>query len=452
MVVLAGNRAGKTHVNIACLIANALGYYPWLVPGFKLIHTADGKVDFPPRSQIPSQYWTRRTDGLPTRLPAKVLFVSGLSLSRGVGEIAQDKWLQLWPREVEFKTYLATLGVWQKLRLNNGSEVYFGSAHQTGLAWEGFAADAVVLDEPIPKRIFIALRRGTIDQRAQIKWSLTPLGGAEIAWMAADLIRDEREDVHTIRGTSWQNPYLDKEALRLFLDDPSLSAAERRARESGEVMALGRRIVTTFDEHNIIPTTEIPPDVPRLLVVDPHHSKPTVCVWLAVQDEQLIAYRELPEHDFTKGGVPALALHDLAGTIKSLEGKEKLEWRVCDPAFGIQHAKVLGTTFKSFQEEMAEYGLYFDERVDNDVDRGIQRLRDYCKISHTTKQPRLLVMRNCPNLIRALQFWSYEERPDGALKVSEIFKDFADACRYACMYDRPLNTSKGWSYLNQDEE
>lgn len=451
VMLLAGNRMGKTHLIVAEVIAAALGYRPWLVPNFKLVQGGDGKWQFPPRNEVPSDAWVRRQDGLPISTPAKVVVVTGLSLSRGIGEIIQSKFMDLWPRQVEFKPYLGTLGVWQKVVLPNQSEIYFGSATQSTFAWEGFAADAVFIDEPIPKRIFIALRRGLIDRLGQAKWSMTPLGDASVAWVAADLMRDDRHDVEIIKGSSYDNPYQNKEALDNFFSDPALSAAEKKARMHGEVAALGRRIVTTFDDKNIIPTTDIPIEVPRMLVVDPHHSKPTYCIWLAVfGPEDMVIYREFPTYDFYKAGVPAMSVDELAGEIKRLEGRERVYYRVADPSFGRQKAKVLGEQFLSFEDRMAEHDLVFDTFVDNDVERGIQALRDAFKVSETIGRSRIRVMRNCENTIRSLNFWSYEGLSDeGKLKVSDQYKDGADCVRYAAMYELPVISSDGgcWNYL-----
>jgi hypothetical protein len=451
-IAMTGNRWGKTEAMVAELICAGIGYRPYQVPDFKLNIAPDGTVSFPDRSQVPMEAWVRRVDGLPINIPSKVVVVSGLSLERGIGEIIQEKFTALWPKDVKYKTHLGPLGVWKKLQLPNGSEFYFGSATQALMSWEGFAADAVVADEPLPKRVFIALRRGLIDRKGQFKWSMTPLGDAAMAWVQADLLTEERNDVEIIRGTSWDNPYLDREALRSFLEDPSMSEDERRARETGEIAALGRRIVTTFSDKCIIPPTTIPPDVPRLLVVDPHHARPAFMVWIAVMDdgEELIAYREWPETDFEKMRTPAMSLHDLAGMIKEREGKENVQWRICDPAFGVQHAKVHGDQFRSFVEEMSDYGLDFDARVDNDVERGIARLRDAFKISNVTDKPRLSVMRHLKNCIRGLQFWSYQEGRDGQLKVSEQFKDPVDCLRYATMYELPYHIGEELCYLEEE--
>lgn len=452
VLVLTGNRWGKTEAAVAELDAAVLGYRPWLVRNFSLVRKDDGTLAFPDRSQIPSTAWVRRTDGLPLRSPARILFVTGLQYTRGIGEIVQEKFLSLWPKEVRFKAHMGQFGVWQKLQFPNGSEVMFGSAQQPNLSFEGFSSDVVFVDEPIPRRIFTAVRRGLIDRKGQIRWTMTPLADANVAWVASDLMRDERSDVELIRGTSYDNPYLDRDALRQFLEDPSLTEEERRARETGEIAALGRRIVTTFDDKCIIPSTDIPPEVPRVCVCDPHHAKPPALIWAAVYDdgEQLVIYREWPEVEFEKASAMRSSVHDLAGTIKSLEGKEDVRWRICDPRFGPAHARVLGVQYRSFVEEMADYGLFFLPDTDNDLDRGILRLKDSFRPSTTTKEPRVLVMRHCKNVIRALSYWSYEGEIDGRLKPSEMFKDFADCVRYLVMGSFPIVDFDGYSYLDDE--
>ncbi|MFA4972397.1 MAG: hypothetical protein WC683_07270 [bacterium] len=451
VIVLAGNRYGKTHALVAGAQAAALGYRPWEVDGFELVRDGD-KWDFPPRAEMPAASWVRRWDGLPIAVPNKILMVSGLSLARGIGEIIQPKWNALWPQKVAFKPYLGSLGTWNKILLPNGSEVYFGSALQENLAFEGFASDAIFLDEPQPRRVFTAVRRGTIDNKAQVTWTMTPLGDANMAWVAADLINNNNPDVEIVRGSSYDNPHVDRDSLDKFFSDPSLSPEERRARMSGEIAALGRRIVTTFTQSSIIESSSlhIPPEVPRLLVVDPHHSRKPFMIWVAVEDggEQLTIYREWPEEEFEKIGPSQVTLDVLNGVIKTAEGRENIVWRICDPAFGRQKAKVLGTQFPSFVDGMSEYGLTFDTRVDNDLERGIQTLRDGFKISSTTGRSRILVSSNCHNAIRALQFWSYEDAEAGEMKPSEAFKDPVDCVRYAAMYRLPREI-ESYSYIDE---
>lgn len=447
-IMTMGNRGGKTTVAVAELIAAALGYRPWLVPGFKLVKTRDG-WDFPPRSQVPASAWVRRLDGLPIAVPNKCVFVSGLSLGRGIAEVAQEKWMHFWPRQVPFKIRHGS-EAWQKVTLPNGSEVYFGSALQSGFAWEGFASHFIAMDEPIPQRVYVALRRGLVDNKGRIVWTMTPLGDTEMAWVAADLIRDDRPDVTIITGSSYDNPYMPKDSLDALFDDPALTQDDLQARKYGRIAMLGSRIVTTFTDDCIIPSTELDLDIPRIQIVDPHHAKPPAIIWAGVMDdgERLVIYREYPEADFEKAGVPATTCHRLAGIIKEAEGKERLYWRVCDPHFGPQHAKVLGETYRSFVEEMAEYDLLFDTRVDTDLDRTIQTLRDAFRISGLTKRPKIQVMRHCSNTIKALKFWAYTER-EGKRVPSEKFKDFCDVVRMLAAYSPvPYTQEGGYNYLD----
>jgi hypothetical protein len=171
------------------------------------------------------------------------------------------------------------------------------------------------------------------------------------------------------------------------------------------------------------------------------------------EGERLVAYREWPTDDVEKSGPRPITNHDLAGLIKSLEGREEVKWRLCDPTFGRAHAKVLGQAFDSFEESMASYDLYFDSRVDNDVDRGIMKLRDAFRLSSVTNRPRLSIMSHLRNVQNSLLLWSYKELDSGTLKVGEKYKDFADVCRYAVVYDMPVFSRSGsYSYLDQEEE
>jgi len=455
VLVLCGNRWGKTHALVAQAMAHALGYYPWEVPGFELIQSNKGEWRFPDRGQVPSSAWVKRADGLPVANPGVFIVITGLQYREGIGSIIQPKWQELWPDQVQIKPYLGQHGVWNQIKLPNGSLVRFCSDHQPNLSFEGATNDGLFIDEPIRRHTFIALKRGTVDRNARTFWTFTPLAEAGVGWIVSDLMRESRHDVTILRARGKANPTINHEALERFVNDPVLSDADRRARDYGDIEALGFNIVNTFGDHNIVPFTNMDPSTPKVCVVDPHHSRWPAIVWAAMpDDEQFIIYREFPEVEYEKAGCSTLTNEDLAAEIRRIEGKHNVFWRVCDPKGGTQHAKVHGQQFRSFQEEMLDYGLIFSDQTDNDVDRGIQELKDACKVSPSLGRPRLLVMSNCKNTIRALQFWSYRETMNGELKPSEEFKDFNDCLRYLLRADIPPPHHKGGTecYLVDQEE
>lgn len=448
IVALPGNRWGKTHCLVALVIAHGLGYYPWLPEVRELIRGAE----FPPRDAVPESAWVRRCDGLPIRVPNELLFVTGLDLRSGIGSILQDKFRELWPQKVQVKTPLGSFGTWRDIYFPNGSHVALASAAMEQIAFEGAAKDGVFIDEPVPRWLFTAVRRGCVDRASRIIMTMTPLGDAKIAWLASDLVSGERTDVMIVKGSGRDNPFIDKERLEQFLNDPTLTDAERRARADGELSLVGRRIVTTFDEATaVIEPTTIPLDVPRVMVMDPHHARPPVMLWAAGLDNgrRWIVYRTYPnvvEH----GKLPALSIEDIAKLIKSAEGRERVLARFVDPQFGRQHATVHGERFRSVQEEMADFGLHFDARVDNDLDRGIQRLRDAFRVDPLTKRPAVQIFSSCGMLVKALSLWSYKELPSGDLKPSDDqFKDPVDCLRYLLGAKvPPLDETGGeYSYL-----
>lgn len=459
VIFTAGNRSGKSFWLVAHIIAYLLGYYPWKVPGFKLVLDNEGKWQFPHQRDIDSKYWVYRNDGLPLSTPSKVQFTTGLPLDRGT-RILEEVFRKLWPKDVEFKYYLGSMGTWSRVEYR-GSILTIGADTQRTQTFEGANNDLAAFDEPVRKQIFTAIRRGLIDRCGRVIWSLTPLGDARVGWLARDYImtddnEEKPEDAVVVYGNAYDNRHISKEQLDKFLNDPTLSKEEREARKSGKFGTLGRRIISTLEpSKTFIDPVPIPFDVPRMLIVDPHHSKPTCMAWFALMDaEHFIVYREWPMEKFHTIGIPKLDMASLAAKIKELEGKEQEVYRYCDPSFGVQHAKVLGEQFKSFQEEMSEYGLYFDTRVDNDVDRGISALRDAFRPSHSTGRPRVQIFKTCKNVRDAVSLWSYEDTPSGELKVSEKFKDFADVVRYGVMAGpsvamQPYGTH---SYLPDDEE
>jgi len=435
-MVLAGNRFGKTHFLVSEIISSLIGYRPYLVSDFRL--DADGSDNkFPLRKNIPPSAWVYRPDGLPIRYPANITFITGLGILKGVGDVLQPKWQELWPSSVKYKVYLGPAGTWIRLKYG-GSVLTIAADTQDPSTFEGAAYDRVFVDEPIRKQVFTPVRRGLIDQGGNILWCMTPVGDSNVAWISHDIILNKkRTDNKVIFGKGSENPHINKEALNAFLQDPTLSEDERKARTSGELSTLGKRIVSTYEERTaVISPTDIPSEVPRMLVVDPHHSKPACLVWFALMSqEHWVIYREMPFTDITRSKVPNTGTEDLAAQIKAAEGKENVVYRVCDPSFGRQHAKVLGERYRSFQEEMFDYGLIFDAHVDNNLERGIAKLRDAFRFNSVTRRPKVQIFSNLANCRASMSMWAYTTMPNSQLKPSEEFKDFADCIRYGVMYN-----------------
>jgi hypothetical protein len=101
---------------------------------------------------------------------------------------------------------------------------------------------------------------------------------------------------------------------------------------------------------------------------------------------------------------------------------------------------------------MAEHKLYFECAVDNDLERGIPVLRSAFVPGNVTKKPRVLVTKNCTNVIKALNLWSYQmDEARGTAKPAELFKDFADCTRYL-LQATYCYTGAAFSYLEGDPD
>jgi hypothetical protein len=158
-----GNRSGKSSALAARAIAICYGYHPWDVPGLQLTESGD----YPPREHVPSEYWIRRADGLPMRSPPEILLVTGLSMQKGIGAILWPKLQDYLPRAVlaspDFKSAKGPYGVPIRAELPNGAVIYFGSAEQSPMMFEGTSYDAALFDEPLPRSHFAPVWRGLTD-------------------------------------------------------------------------------------------------------------------------------------------------------------------------------------------------------------------------------------------------------------------------------------------------
>lgn len=457
VILLGGNQIGKTTVGWANALAHTYGYRFWEVDDLAL-HFNGRTHDLPSRDRVPAKYWVRNAKGDPLRVPNCGFIVTGLAARRGIGDVLYEKFQELWPKTAKIDKYYMMGGVPSSFTFPNGSKIVFGSGEQTELNTEGITLNWAWIDEPVPQRIYSGLWRGLLRNFGRIFFTLTPLG-ARAAWIHNDLIskRSSETSVETIQAGMADNPYLDPDAIREFEKDPSFSESERQARVFGKFEHLSSRVWPCFHDGApyVIEPFAIPRDWPRLLVVDPHSARPWAMAWAAISPSGVLYfYREHPEEEYTKLTTSVMTIQDYALLIRRLEGKEDVKWRVIDPNYGIQRRLHLGFIQRSIQEEIGEYGLAFDERVDDSLERGLAVVGDMLKYDESRdlspdNMPKILIFNTCRNLIAALNNFAYvdSKSPDRrSERMSEEFKDFADVVRYAAVYERP-NLTDSFSYL-----
>lgn len=449
MLLLAGNRFGKTFLSGALARAHAIGYYPWEVPDLQ----PDAQGHYPHRSQVPPQYWIRRTDGVPIRLGGRGLMLTGLTRERGIGAVLFPA-LESACTPAERKDWRVWHGpshVPLRLQFHDDAEVYFGSSEQEPMNFEGIPFDWVACDEPPPRAIWGAVWRGMTDYLAPFWYTMTPLG-RNAPFVYEEFVAKERDDVALCHGSIWDNPFISHEAKTAFLDDGDYTEEERSARESGNWSFLSHRAFPTFDSAaHIVDQRRINPDWTRVCVVDPAHRRPFAIVWLAFgPNGEVEIYDEYPMGaDHARMRSSTLTVADYATLIRNREGTLGAHLRVLDPRFGVAEFSVKGERQTSIQTDFRRYGLLFDTRVPDTgrEETGIEKIRALLRWDRQSplgpgNAPRLRVQRHCQNSIAALaqsNFVPPNARDTLLLpeKLTEIYKDHRDCIRYGVLYPRP---------------
>ncbi|MCI0354834.1 MAG: terminase family protein [Acidobacteria bacterium] len=457
-LLVAGNRAGKTYAAAAEIVANLLGYAPWEVPGLRI--GPDG--DYPAREDVPVGHWLRRADGLPMAARRIVMVATGLNLHRGIG-------LTIWPavegflspaarRDMEVRRGL--YGVPVHVMLPGGSQLIFASGDQDSRQFEGASYDAAFVDEPFKRAHWAALWRSLTDRLGRVSFTLTPYE-SNAMWVYELFIADDQcpFSVGVVNATIHDNVHLSKQARDEYLGGIA-NEDEREAREKGSWRFLTHRAFPAFDPGvHIVPSRGVPPGWVRGMAVDPAHRRPFMMVWAAFgPNGEVEPYMEYPPTEHHKMRASTLTVRDYARIIREMEGPHPADFRVLDPRFGVQHARVKGSVMTSVQEDFAEYGLDLDCRIEGTEreETGIQRIRELMRFDRGAAfplcEPKLRVQEQCKNTILSLRdsnFVPPDQRDPNVLpeKLLEAFKDARDCVRYLVLYPYLPPDTSGDSYI-----
>jgi len=470
----AGNRFGKTYLAAAILVAYLYGYWIWRVPGLQL--TEQG--DYPPRSDVAPEYWIRRPDGLPLRLPSVGLCVTGLSLLKG---ILQNIWPYIdamLPPAVkdhpDFRVSRASQSVPSFMILppgmsTGGSSINFGSSEQqksSGMAFEGQRHTHCVFDEPPTPGAFRAVWRGLTDDYGRMYIPATPIG-ENVPWLYDELIASGRQDVISIAGSIWDNPYIGDREKTEFLEGGNYSKAERKAREFGDFSFLTHRAFPTWreDVHVVPASTEIPYGWITGMAIDPAHRRPFAIIWAAFgPNGECWVYDEWPDGPHHEMRVSPYTVKDYVRIIHEREARHnrRVSFRVLDPRFGVAAPRIKGEVFTSIQEDFARHKLYFDCRIPGTEreEIGIAKVREMLHWNDneplsTLNRPKLRILENCRNTRKSMAMSNFVSNKDPEKldeKLSEKFKDFRDTLRYLILYPvmLPGQDNRG-GYMSQDD-
>lgn len=385
--------------------------------------------------------------------PKKVWIVSNPSELGDTGAI-QSTIDELWPRgqydaEKKGKLYQS------KFKSNTGWTIELKSTEQDEKEFRGASVGLIVVNEPLPERIWRELiartRRGGIiigamtslyDEPWVVDGLLNKHNGQDYRILYGGV--EENCKDHTSGGTLSHARI--EQILAQYPED------EREARRTGRPLGLSGRILKSFDQavHVIRGEYKLPKECSIIQVVDPAIGKPLAVIYANVDPAgQLVIYDEYPHFDFDGAPDDNLTVSDYARIFQTIEmgHGRPVDSRILDRHFGNQRRTLGGLTLK---EEFGNAGVnFFDSYALEDsveVETGIRKMKDFLhfdakKPIDNLNRPKLLVHESCTNTIASLQNWA---RNSKTLKPMEKYKDFADCVRYLVMSEPQMEVKREW--------
>lgn len=396
-LLIGGNRSGKSTEGIAEDIAHAIGFR----------HNGSKKnLPVPPTKGV-------------IMVKRRSLSVDGVIMAK-IRDFCPDEWI--------VRTKKGHDGYVELIEFNTGSTIFIGSYFQESGTQEGLDWDWAHFDEPPPRPMWIAVRRGLLDRGGRAWFTLTPLN---CPWIYNELYRKAdglATSIHTI--TLPDNPYISDKEKQAFIN--SLHPDEIEARVYGKFSHLLGSIFPEFrrDVHVVHPHSP-PEGCPIFMVMDPHDRRPSYIMWAYVDArDRIVIFDEWPNNNFWEMKSVHMSVRDYSNVIRDKEGRMKVYERIMDPNFGRTPSHMTGRTLV---EEYWEYGLDFYTDINNDIAVGHNRIHD--RLEHKNREPGLLVTSNCHNMLWAFESYVWKTRDleaefNAKERPDDSGKDQIDAVRY----------------------
>jgi len=287
------------------------------------------------------------------------------------------------------------------------SKIGFKSCDQGREKFQGASLDFVWFDEEPPKEIYDECRMRVFDRSGDIFGTMTPLKGLSWVYDEIELNVYDNPEVWC-EHIAWEdNPFLPKEEMELLLQSTSSDA--QQSRRFGRFFQNTGLVYPEFcPQKHIIEPFSVPVKWQAGISIDPGLNNPTSCHFYAVDFDGTIYV--VGEH-YEKGrdvDYHAQKIFELADT---LNWQKDGEGRLCALIDSAASQRTLASQ-KSVAELFFEKNIAVDTRVNKDLFSGIARLKEL----FNADPPRILIFKNCVNLIRELKsyWWGDGDRPKKA--------------------------------------
>lgn len=324
-----------------------------------------------------------------------------------------------------------------KIEFPNGSELNFMFQLQDPLAFESIQWSFLVADEPFPRSIYVALKRGGRIKGTEPRMLCigTPIVGPG-AWMRKDVYepwsKGQRNNTECFRFTTYVNK---KNLAEGYIEDMELvlSEKERAIRLKGEFFDLeGLALAHLFDrDRHLIEEPVWPNSWPVVVAIDPHPKKAHVACMVGVKPNGNLVYlKELSSRE-----VPS----KFAQQLKNWYSGYRVIEIVCD-SFGSSELTG-GEGNLSFIRVLKDNGVRvrpttYDEKKDEAF---IQMIQEVLVIPAQADnfgiiEPRLTIVKGCRGIIEnieSVEWEKYKNMDEYKPRLAIHSKDFLATLKYA---------------------
>lgn len=398
--VFAGNGGGKTALGVNEAIWAALGHNP-----------------------ISGTYY---------RVPSRVIVV--LDKPEKVDSVWLPEIKKWYPLKAEQlhkrgKPYISAI------TFDNGSELLFMFHDQDPMSFESVELDFAVFDEPPPRSVYIALRRGGRKKGTVARFLIigTPISAP---WLRTDLYepwaKGELPDTECFRyGTEANKKNLAEGYIESF--GRVLTEKERRIRLFGEFFDLeGLALAHLFKrDRHLIEAPRWPGNWPTVVVIDPAMSKPHVAIIVGITPEDGLVYLK----EMSYKGAPK----EFGRRLKDFYAGYRVIDIVCDSLGSSELSG--GDGVLSFIQVLRDMGIKvrattYDEKQDEAFIQMIQQaLAIPLEADNFGKtEPRLKIVKNCTGIIsdiETVQWERYRNEDVYKPKLAISKRDFLACVKYA---------------------
>ena len=301
-------------------------------------------------------------------------------------------------------------GVIDQIRIKNvfgGSSVIgFKSCDQGREKFQGSSLDFVWFDEEPPKDIYDECRMRVLDRKGDIFGTMTPLKGLTFIYEEIFLNKNNSPEIWCEFMEWGDNPYLDKGEIDLLAKTMPEDLLE--SRRYGRFKSNTGLVYSEFDENvHVIDPFPIPPEWQDVISIDPGLNNPLSAHWYCVDYDGTVYV--VAEH-FQSGKDVFYHSERIKQISQSIGWKKDAKGRVEALIDSAANQKTLASS-KSVTELFYENGIVANPCVNKDMFSGIQRVKQYLKI--TNGKPRIYIFKNCVNLIRELKsyWWGEGDNP-----------------------------------------